>query len=100
MTGGTFKQRFNAHQSSFWIKDKENETKLSKAVWELKDKGAEPKVQWKHVISAPSYSPLIGRCILCLREKEQILYFKEGATLNSRNEVISNCRHRRKFTLL
>ena len=100
MTGGTFKQRFNAHQSSFRIKDKENETKLSKAVWELKDKGAEPKVIWKHVISAPSYTPLIGRCILCLREKEQILYYKEGATLNSRNEVISNCRHRRKFKLL
>ena len=100
LTGGSFKQRYNGHQSSFRQKHKENETKLSKFIWELKDKGQEPKIQWECVVTAPTYSPNIGRCILCLREKEKILYYKEEATLNSRNEIISNCRHRRKFYLL
>ena len=90
LTGGSFKQRYNGHQSSFRQKHKENETKLSKFIWELKDKGQEPKIQWECVVTAPTYSPNIGRCILCLREKEKILYYKEEATLNSRNEIISN----------
>ena len=100
LTGGSFKQRFNAHKSSFKLRTKENDTKLSKYTWELKDKGQEPEVKWECVVSAPTYTPIIGRCILCLREKEKILYYKEEATLNSRNEVVSNCRHRRKFYLL
>ena len=100
LTSGPFKQRFNGHKSSFANKSKEHETKLSKYYWELKDKGIDPKVEWKIVTFAPSYSPLIGRCILCLREKEQILFYKDQATLNNRNEVASACRHSRKFKLL
>ena len=100
LTGGSFKQRYNGHKTSFRLWNKENDTKLSKYIWELKDKGQDPEVKWECVVTAPTYFPVIGRCILCLREKERILYYKEEATLNSRNEVASNCRHRRKFYLL
>ena len=100
ITGGKFKTRYTAHKASFRNKDKENETTLSKYIWQQKDKGLEPNVKWKCVVNAPTYNPGLGRCILCLREKEKNLYHKEEATLNSRSEVICYCRYRRKFLLL
>ena len=100
ITGGKFKTRFTAHNASFRHKEKQHETKLSTHVWELKDQGKNPEIKWECLTTAPSYSPAIGRCILCIKEKETILYFREHASLNSRNEIVSICRHRKKFYLL
>ena len=100
LAGGTFKQRFTAHKASFRHSDRRNDTQLSKYVWEMKDQGLNPTIKWEILDHAPSYTPTLGRCILCLKEKEKILYFKEQCSLNSRNEIISHCRHRRKYLLL
>ena len=100
IAGGQFKQRYNNHTASFRNPDKKHETKLSKFVWELKEKAIDPVVKWEIVETVPTYTPTLGRCILCLKEKERILFYKEEATLNCRSELVSNCRHRRKFLLL
>ena len=100
LTGGQFKTRFNQHKASFNNKNKEHETKLSKFIWEKKDKGQDPQIKWECITTAPKYNPILGRCILCLREKEQILYHRENASLNCRTEITNTCRHRRKYLLL
>ena len=39
------------------------------------------------------------RCKICLHEKFIIIYYPKLSSLNSRNELISECRHRKKFLL-
>ena len=99
MTGGQFKTRYNSHKASFRHRNKESETTLSKYIWSEKDKGNDPEIKWECVTVAPTYTPGLGRCILCLREKEKILYYRKESTLNSRMEITNTCRHRRKFIL-
>ena len=100
ITEGTFKTRYTNHAASFRNPDKEHETKLSTYVWSQKKAGKEPQISWECLLSAPAYNPGLGRCILCLREKERIMYHREDASLNSRSEIISTCRHKRKFLLV
>ena len=100
ITGGTFKSRLAGHTASFKHREKEAETQLSKHIWRQKDKGKDPSITWECLLTAPTYNPGLGRCILCLKEKERILYHREDASLNSRSEIISHCRHKRKFLLL
>ena len=40
-----------------------------------------------------------NRCNLCLWEKYFIIYKPKMATLNKRNELVSACRHNKKFLL-
>ena len=46
-----------------------------------------------------SYTNLTKRCNLCNTEEFYILYKPDMATLNKRNELVSTCRHKRKFLL-
>ena len=39
------------------------------------------------------------KCNLCTLEKYYIIYHPNMCTLNSRSELISTCRHSRKFTM-
>ena len=72
ITGGTLKQRYTTHKASFRHEDKRNATQLSKHIWTKKDQGQDPNIKWECVETAPVYNPIIGRCILCLKEKEKI----------------------------
>ena len=97
LTEGAFKQRYTQHKCSFNTRGKSNETKLSGAVWERKDVGKNPKITWEIITEAPSYHPAMGKCLLCTKEKLIILEAED--IINSKSEIVSTCRHRRKWLL-
>ena len=99
LTATDFKTRWRNHQTSFSSERSKNNTELSKHIWELKDQNKHYKITWKILAKAKAYSNLSKRCNLCTAEKHFILTKPELASLNKRNELISTCRHRRKFIL-
>ena len=97
LTEGSFKDRFTSHKSSFKLPSKATSTTLSGHIWQLKNSSIEYSITWEILYSAPAYHPAIGRCLLCLKEKQAILY--SGGTLNSRSEISNTCRHKKKYSL-
>ena len=99
LTANEFKTRFRNHKMSFNNKKSENSSELSEHIRELEEKGKEFKILWKILRHAQEYSNKTKRCNLCLREKFYIITRSEKATLNKRTELVSKCRHSRKFLL-
>ena len=99
LTGGTFKTRYNKHMSDFRNETYKSSTTLSKHIWKLKRENAPYNVTWEVLSRARVFNPVTGRCQLCLREKFLIMFQPESATLNSRDELYSTCRHRLKLLL-
>ena len=99
LTSNSFKQRWQQHKSSFNIKSKRNETTLSQYIWKLKDKEVDYNLTWKIVGKANPFSPVSERCNLCLKEKFFIIFRPEMCTLNTRNELATHCRHKKKRLL-
>ena len=99
LTATEFKTRWRNHQKSFRHDSKRNDTELSKHLWQLKDQKKDFQISWRILAKAKSYSNLTKRCNLCNTEKYHILYKPKMATLNKRNELVSTCRHKRKFLL-
>ena len=99
LTDNTFKTRYNGHTCSFRNIDKRNATTLSQHIWTLKDNGIPHSLEWRIIAKAKSYSTSSKKCNLCIKEKYFIMCRPEMATLNSRNELASECRHRKKFLL-
>ena len=98
LTEGTFKDRWYKHKTSFNRERYTYSTELSKKIGELKEKNIDYNVRWRIAKKASAYSG--GRtCDLCLTEKHLILTSKSKNLLNSRNELISKCRHTNKFML-
>ena len=95
----TFKERYNNHISSFRNPGQKEKTTLSKHVWEMKEKNADFSIRWSLLKKCHAYHPNTGTCNLCLMEKTLILTSSHMNLLNSRNEIMSKCRHRRKFLL-
>ena len=94
-----FKLRFRNHTSSFRNERYRNATELSKHVWNLKDQNILYNIKWRKIKQARSYSNVTKKCNLCLWEKYFILCKPEMSSLNNRNELVSCCRHSRKFLL-
>jgi hypothetical protein len=99
LTENPFKTRYNCHNSTFRNDNKRNATTLSQHIWKLKDNRIDYKITWKIIAKARAYSPETKSCNLCLIEKYYIIYKPNMATLNSRNELNSTCRHRKKYLL-
>ena len=95
----SFKLRYRNHTSSFRNERYRNATELSKHVWNLKDRNIQYNIKWRKIKQARSYSNVTKKCNLCLWEKYFILCKPEMSSLNNRNELISCCRHSRKFLL-
>ena len=95
----TFKLRYRNHVCSFKNERYKHATELSKYIWSLKDKSIPYNIKWRKVKQARSYSNISKRCNLCLWEKYFIIYKPDMSTLNNRSELISNCRHSKKFLL-
>ena len=99
LTEHSFKDRLYKHRNSFKYRNKVNSTELSKHIWDLKDKQIENvEIQWSILDRAPAYKNGTKHCDLCLTEKFHIIY-QDFETLNSRNELLSNCRHKSKYLL-
>ena len=77
-----------------------NSTTLSKHIWKLKDNNQAPEITWSIKTSAPAYTNITNRCMLCLQEKMAIITFPdEDSLLIRRSDLISKCRHENKFIL-
>lgn len=99
LTENEFKKRYANHTMSFRNKDKRNSTMLSQYVWKLKDSNIGYTLQWKIIDRGKPYTPESKICRLCLKEKYYILCQPHMSSLNSRSELCSECRHRKKHLL-
>ena len=102
-TEGQFKTRYNNHKSNFNNKHQKDSTALSKHIWKIKDKNKKPIVKWNIEKQCGIYKSGQKKCDICLSEKTELILSKRKVNeiniLNSRSELMSACRHRRKFIL-
>lgn len=96
----SFKPRYHNHIKSFNYSRYANDTALSKYVWHLKDNNIPYTITWKFLKKASVYNVTTKRCNLCLWEKYFIIYRPHLASLNSRSELVSTCRHSNRFSLI
>ena len=94
LTGGTFKKRFDKHNSDFRHIQYRHSSTLSTYIWELKEQRISYKITWRIMDRAPVFNPITKKCRLCCKEKFYIMFKPDGATLNDRDEFYSTCRHR------
>ena len=97
LTENQFKTRWYGHNQSFKNPKYRLSTELSKLIWELKESGVEHRIDWKIITKSNSYTAGAPYCNLCLTEKLYIL--KNSKSINKRSELISKCRHSRKFLI-
>ena len=100
LTEGPFKVRYNNHNNTFRKEKHRNSTSLSKYIWNLKDNNIQFSTKWKIIKRCKSYNSNSKKCNLCLHEKFLIICYPALSTLNSRNELITACRHRQKHLLV
>ena len=87
------------NSTSFTHRNKKNSTELSKYIWQLKVSGSDFSITWKVLKRTKSYSNSTNSCSLCNWEKYFIITKPTLATLNKRNELVTACRHRAKYSL-
>ena len=101
MAEGDFKQRWRDHKTSFTHPNYRSKTVLSNYVWTLKETQKIPleQIDIKWSIDRKSCKYMCGtrRCDLCISEKLSILNADPTSLLNSRDEIVSFCRHMSKF---
>ena len=97
LTEHSFKKRWYNHCNSFKHQKHEASTELSKLIWKLKNEGTKYNINGKILTKCQSYKPGSRACNLCTTEK--LLIIKNLASINSRSELISKCRHARKYLI-
>ena len=96
---GEFKSLYNNHTNSFRYRHHEQDTKLSKHIWEIQDKGINLNVKWSVAAYASTYRCGSRRCEFCLTEKYLIARTNHKNLLNKRTKLISKCSHSNKYIL-
>ena len=91
-----FKTRFNNHKQSLVHRHKRNATELSKAVWNAKDAGTNPSIEWGIAAKTSPYQPGAKSCNLCLADKLAILQFNPATTINKSLELNSKYKFKLK----
>ena len=86
VTANNFKTRYRSHCKSLNNRRYQNETELSKHVWQLKDSKREFTVKWGIIRQIQAGS---RRCRLCLEEKLLILKGRKKNILNKRSELFT-----------
>ena len=102
LAGGTFKQRYYGHMDSLKHdhpnpNEASKKTELSKHVWHLRDQGKQESISWEILQKCVPYQCGSRRCDVCLSEKLHIILADPSSSLNKRSEIISTCRHQRKY---
>lgn len=99
MTKPPFKARFGNHNRDFRDVVYRTATDLSKYVWELKDAGKAPKVEYE-ILKNVQGKVKHNYCGLCLAEKLLILdNFSDEDLVNEKTEFLKKCRHQNKFLI-
>ena len=99
ITERAFKDRYKEHKKTFNNRRYENDSELSKEIWQIKDAGGVPEIKWKVVRKTRTYNPNTKTCMLCLSEKLSIAEHVGRDLLNKRSEIIAKCRHQTKYCL-
>ena len=101
MTGRTFKDRLTEHRSAMNNRKtaERQSTRLSRHVWSLKDKNIQHEVKWKIKARTGVYFPGAKYCDTCITEAMFILDADRATSLNLRTEILSKCKHMKKFSL-
>ena len=94
ITEPIFIGRLGNHERDFNNEEYINSTELS-----IKKKGYNYDLKWRIIKQLPTYNPSTKTCMLCTAEKMEILEGSDENLLNKRTELISRCRHKRKFLL-
>ena len=98
LTERTFKDRLTKHRSSF-NNQGYHKNSLSNHIWDLKRKQINFELSWRLLAKAKPYSPSTKVCNLCIKEIVYIMYRKDLASLNKKNEFFGFCLHRAKYLL-
>ena len=99
ITEGKFKSRYHDHTNSIRNPKHKNSTALNKYIWNLKYSKIKYSIEWKIIKQCRTYSSKTKRCSLYLHEKFIIICHPKLGSLNSRNDLVSTCRHRKKHLL-
>ena len=94
LTENSFKTRYSNHKSSFRDPNKRLSTEL-KHIWRLIHPKIGFSLTWKILKQVAPCNP----ANLCLWEKYFIICRADLSSLNKRNELVTSCRHARKFLL-
>ena len=101
-TEKSFKSRYYNHTKSFRNEKYQNETKLSRCVWDLKEENKNYELKWSILYQSKPYKCGSRKCDLCLSEKYQIMIHTNRINcqlLNSRSEIMNKCRHSNKYKI-
>jgi hypothetical protein len=93
------KKRLGNHKKLFKHEKYAHDTTLRSYIWKLKDRNLDFDIKWKLMARATPFSPVTNVFYLCTRETYFILIRPETATINSRNEINSHCRHKQSMLL-
>ena len=74
-------------------------TELAKHVWKLKRRNEQYQIKWTIFKRATSYSSNTEYCCLCLKGKLSNVEAKIKTTLNCKTELVSKCRHQKRFDI-
>ena len=84
------------HKKTLGDAEADGQTSMSNYYWEEQQAARNPKVVWKYLEkNIPIYSPITGKCRLCIREKFNIVLKPELASLNKRTEDFAHSRQMR-----
>ena len=96
-----FKARYSKHKKSLKNPTPENSTTLSTHYLKEQSEGNNPIITWKFLkTNIPTFNPVTNTCKLCISEKLHILFKPECASLNSRSEIFTSCRHKKSELLV
>ena len=93
-----FRERYNNHKCSFRNKSCEKNTELSKYVWELKEIDVNRFINWDIAMKSQKHVCGSRKRDLCICKTLLIASVDVNDLLNKRDEHLSKCRHRNKFT--
>ena len=89
-----FKKRYYTHFKCLQEENSDRHTCLTRYYWKKINEGETPTVKWKYLErNVPIFNHITRKCRLCLREKFNIVLKSNLATLNSRHEIFTHCRH-------
>ena len=98
-TANTFKIRYGVHKNSFVHRSKRTSSGMSGYVWDLRDRGVEPDMEFDIITAAMPRSKGASKCSICNIEKTLIAAADQDQTLNKRKEVMNPCRHHEPLML-
>ena len=72
LASNSFKERYNNHTSSIKLAKHQNNTSLSKYIWELKNKKIPYNIKWSIISRGAAYHPATLTCHLCVILKKHL----------------------------